>query len=95
MQFIDPAIFETLFEDDSEGPDDFYKNAKIGKALVEAIDSLPDREGAIIKMLFMSPDIPSYEEIVRKLKIPKSSIGPLRGRAIERLRNILKKKRLI
>lgn len=40
----------------------------------------------LLRMLFLEPDGLSYREISRKLGIPVSSIGPTRGRCLEKLR---------
>jgi DNA-directed RNA polymerase specialized sigma24 family protein len=46
---------------------------------------LPPRKRALIELL-LEPDSPSYQEISRRLGMPVGSIGPVRQRALHRLR---------
>jgi RNA polymerase sigma factor (sigma-70 family) len=54
-------------------------------ALWSAFRKLPARDQALLRMLVADPR-PSYEEIGAALGMPVGSIGPTRGRALERLR---------
>jgi RNA polymerase sigma factor (sigma-70 family) len=58
-------------------------------ALWSAFGRLPARDQALLRMLVADPR-PSYEEIGAALEIPIGSIGPTRGRALNRLRRELK-----
>jgi RNA polymerase sigma factor (sigma-70 family) len=53
-----------------------------------AFGRLPSRDQALLRMLVVDPQ-PSYEEIGAALDMPVGSIGPTRGRALERLRREL------
>lgn len=55
----------------------------------EAVEQLEDPCRSLIRSLFFDPTEPSYSEISVKLGRPLGSIGPLRGRCLERLREIL------
>ena len=57
--------------------------------LHEAVDRLPDRERRIIQ-LQLDPAQPRYAEISRCLGMPVGSIGPIRGRALPKLRTLLR-----
>jgi RNA polymerase sigma factor (sigma-70 family) len=58
----------------------------------EAISSLPERCREMIEMLFFEqPPVP-YEEVARRLKLAKGSIGFIRGRCLKRLRKALEQK---
>jgi len=57
-------------------------------ALEYSMQLLPDRQRVLLRMLTTTPR-PSYEEIAAALDIPKGSIGPTRGRALRRLRQLL------
>lgn len=58
----------------------------------EAIASLPDRCREMIEMLFFEhPPVP-YEEIARRLKLAKGSIGFIRGRCLKRMKKTLEQK---
>jgi DNA-directed RNA polymerase specialized sigma24 family protein len=54
-------------------------------ALWAAFARLAPREQRLLRMLAADPP-PSYEEIGRTLAMPIGSIGPTRGRALQRLR---------
>jgi RNA polymerase sigma factor (sigma-70 family) len=58
-------------------------------ALAAAFARLPDRDQMLLRMLALDPP-PSYEEIGAVLAMPIGSIGPTRGRALERLRRELR-----
>jgi RNA polymerase sigma factor (sigma-70 family) len=53
-----------------------------------AFATLPDRDRALLRLLASDPK-PSYEQIGAALGMPIGSIGPTRGRALERLRGAL------
>lgn len=57
-------------------------------ALWNAFKRLPPRDQALLRMLTAEPT-PSYEEIGAALGVAIGSIGPKRGRALERLRREL------
>jgi RNA polymerase sigma factor (sigma-70 family) len=57
--------------------------------LWRAFSRLPARDQALLRLLTAEP-APSYEEIAAALDMPIGSIGPTRGRALERLRRILR-----
>jgi RNA polymerase sigma factor (sigma-70 family) len=58
---------------------------EVGAELRRAIEQLPERQRRVLQLLD-APDAPSYEEISQRLRMPVGSIGPTRGRALERLR---------
>jgi RNA polymerase sigma factor (sigma-70 family) len=55
------------------------------EAMAEALQSLPERHQALMTSLLADP-APSYAEVASELGIPIGSIGPIRGRCVERLR---------
>jgi RNA polymerase sigma factor (sigma-70 family) len=57
-------------------------------ALWNAFKCLPQRDQALLRMLTADPT-PSYEQIAAALGVAIGSIGPKRGRALERLRREL------
>jgi RNA polymerase sigma factor (sigma-70 family) len=57
-----------------------------------AIAGLPDRCREMIEMLFFEqPPLP-YDEVARRLKLAKGSIGFIRGRCLQRLKKALEQK---
>jgi RNA polymerase sigma factor (sigma-70 family) len=80
-----------LSESRGETPELIYENLQRRELLLEAMMKLPTRQYRLLKALFFDPGNPSYKEIARKLKVPASSIGPTRARALEKLGRILKR----
>lgn len=58
-------------------------------ALAAAFARLPARDQVVLRMLALDPP-PSYEKIGAALSMPIGSIGPTRGRALDRLRRELR-----
>jgi RNA polymerase sigma factor (sigma-70 family) len=54
------------------------------RQLHQAVSMLPARERALMEIL-LEPDLPSYQEISRRLEMPVGAIGPVRRRALHRL----------
>jgi len=53
--------------------------------LRRAVATLPPRERSLMEIL-LEPELPSYIEISRRLQMPIGAIGPVRQRALRRLR---------
>jgi len=58
------------------------------QAVREALLTLPSRSQQLLEMLMADPPV-SYTEISDQLGVPIGSIGPTRGRCLERLRLVL------
>ena len=56
--------------------------------LHQAVTQLPEREKRLIQ-LQLGPTQPGYAQISRTMPMPIGSIGPVRGRALRRLRTLL------
>ncbi len=60
------------------------------QALLEiALKQLDDRCQALLKALFFAPEELSYEQIAKSVGIAFNSLGPIRGRCLQRLRKLL------
>jgi RNA polymerase sigma factor (sigma-70 family) len=59
--------------------------AELGAALREAFSQLPPGYQQLIALLIQDPPVP-YAEISARLGIPVGSIGPIRGRCLNKLR---------
>jgi len=57
--------------------------------LRQAVDSLGGRCRELVMLLFYSDDHLSYGEIAARLGMAEGSVGPIRGRCLERLRQLL------
>jgi RNA polymerase sigma factor (sigma-70 family) len=69
------------------GPDEEVVVRDSAVAMLRAIDRLPPRQRSLMRQL--ATDDSSYAEIGRRLDMPIGSIGPIRARAISRLRVLL------
>ena len=69
-------------------PDETELAAERRDAVRRALGSLPPRQRTLLRLLH-SDSAPSYEAIGSALDMPVGSIGPTRGRALERLRREL------
>jgi RNA polymerase sigma factor (sigma-70 family) len=66
-------------------PDSHLLESERRAAVRSAVTALPRRDRALLTLLYSEPE-PSYADIGRSMRMPIGSIGPTRGRALERLR---------
>ncbi len=71
---------------------DGYVEAQVLRAerddlLWQAVDRLPERQRDLVLALLTTPP-PSYQDVARRLSMPIGSIGPTRGRCLDRLRRL-------
>jgi RNA polymerase sigma factor (sigma-70 family) len=59
------------------------------EALEQALRQLSTRCRELLHLLFLDEQQPDYDEISRRLNIPKGSIGPTRNRCLQHLRSLL------
>jgi DNA-directed RNA polymerase specialized sigma subunit len=60
------------------------------QALLEvALRQLDDRCQSLLKALFFAPEELSYEQIAKSVGIAFNSLGPIRGRCLQRLRKLI------
>lgn len=72
-------------DDRTPAPGDRLLDAERDAVLWRAFDELPDRCRTLLRVLMADPP-PSYDEVSDALEMPIGSIGPTRGRCLERLR---------
>lgn len=81
------AAFEGVPSDQAELDADLLAGERAGDVR-RALETLPDRWQRLLGMLMADPPAP-YAEISEKIGIPIGSIGPMRGRCLEKLRLLL------
>ena len=81
------AAFETVAGDQPELDADMLADER-AVDVRRALESLPDRWQQMLGMLMADPPAP-YAEISETLGLPIGSIGPIRGRCLEKLRSLL------
>ena len=77
---------ENIPDRQSRTAEDELLRAERHAALREAFTRLPPSHQRLIALLIEDPPVP-YVEISDRLGIPVGSIGPIRGRCLERLRH--------
>ncbi len=60
--------------------------------LDQGLNLLDKRCRELLLMLYFAEEPPSYDEVAARLGLAVGSIGPIRGRCLERLRNILQER---
>jgi RNA polymerase sigma factor (sigma-70 family) len=93
LEYLDDQNFQSVPDQNEAGPEQLYEVTEKRQILMEAMKDLPERDYRLINMLFFDPDEPSYKEIATRLKMPVSSIGPVRMKVLNKLYRILKKKK--
>jgi RNA polymerase sigma factor (sigma-70 family) len=83
---LDPSWLATSAEDAE--PDAALLRAERHEALLAGLAELPARQRELLLLLVEDPPL-SYAQISRRTGVPIGSIGPTRGRALERLRQTL------
>jgi RNA polymerase sigma factor (sigma-70 family) len=73
-------------EADDAPVDDQLLAAERREALDRALETVPEHERRLMRLLLQEPQL-SYDEISAALGVPKGSIGPTRGRCLARLRD--------
>lgn len=84
-----PSTTEFSEEADLRVDDDFVEQHTEAAAVYSAVQSLGEPCRSLIFGLFFDPQEPAYDAIAAELGRPVGSIGPLRGRCLARLREIL------
>lgn len=86
-----PSDFEYDMVDDSLPDLDsrLLKDEQLG-SVVEAFSELPDECRLLLRLLLADPPL-DYDEISELTGRPKGSIGPTRGRCLEKLRRIMER----
>lgn len=73
-------------------PADLMAEVEQEQMIREALAELPERCRRMIELLFFEqPPLP-YDEVARRLRLAKGSIGFIRGRCLKRLKDILENK---
>lgn len=66
--------------------DEIVEAAERAAVVQHAVEALDPRCREILTLLFWENPAPSYEEVAERLGMPLGSLGPTRGRCLEKLR---------
>ncbi len=83
---------ETLLENlpaENESPEALAGQSEDARMIQSALKDMNEPCRTLLSMLYFDPKHPSYDSIAKKLKIPANSLGPTRGRCLEKLRDIM------
>lgn len=75
--------------DEAPLPDEVLLRLEEQHNLRTALAALDERCRRMLMVMFFDPDSPSYTQIAAELGIPEGSIGPTRGRCLQKLRALL------
>lgn len=82
----DNDTLQSMQDGDAALPERLQEMAEEQRVLEQALAALPERDRDLVRDLFLC-DVPlSYAEIAQRLGLAVGSVGPMRLRAIERLR---------
>jgi RNA polymerase sigma factor (sigma-70 family) len=70
-------------------PDALLSDLQQQDRLHRALALLDERSRALLTLLFLQDETPSYSDIAQRLQMPEGSIGPTRARCLQRLRALL------
>jgi RNA polymerase sigma factor (sigma-70 family) len=93
IEYLDDETLQAVAGESGDDPEQIYTQAQRRQMLLDAISELKDKDRKLLSALFLDTDEPSYKEIAAALKMPVSSIGPLRAKALRKLCGILKKRK--
>jgi RNA polymerase sigma factor (sigma-70 family) len=82
---VDPMTDLDLAKVDGPGTDDELLRAERHQALRDGLAQLKPEERELMTLLIVDPPLP-YAEVARRLDMPVGSIGPTRGRCLQKLR---------
>ena len=69
--------------------DEAVESAENAALVQQAVEGLDERCREMLTLLFWESPSPSYEKIAERLGLPLGSLGPTRGRCLEKLRRRL------
>lgn len=78
-RLVDPSPLPDALLDDLQQQDRVHR----------AMALLDERSRALLTLLFLQDETPSYGEIAQRMQMPEGSIGPTRARCLQRLRALL------
>ena len=85
----DASYWETAQQDEA-GPEAQALAAETDRMLWRCVDQLSTHYRTLLRLLMADPPL-SYQQISTMLNIPIGSIGPMRARALQRLRHIVQR----
>jgi len=88
------AMIEQMYQNHSGTPEEIYERTRDTQGIMQAMAQLPRRDYELLYALFFDSARPSYEQISARFGIAVPTIGSARGRALQKLYTIIKRKKL-
>lgn len=92
MPVREPGLLESVEADPEAMPERLELLVEQHRIVEESLAALPERDRALLRELFLADEPLSYEELAARFGLAVGSVGPLRLRAIERLRTELSRR---
>jgi RNA polymerase sigma factor (sigma-70 family) len=82
----EPGLLEAVEADPEGMPERLELLVEQHRLVEESLAALPERDRSLLRDLFLCDEPLSYEQVAARFGVSVGSVGPLRLRAIERLR---------
>jgi len=70
-------------------PDEMVAALEEEQRVREALARIGERCRKLLTLLYFTAETPSYDDVARKMKMPRGSLGPTRARCLDKLRSHL------
>jgi len=70
-------------------PEELIASLEEEQLVRDALREVPERCRKLLTLLYFTDPVPSYDEVARRMKMPRGSLGPTRGRCLEKMREHL------
>jgi RNA polymerase sigma factor (sigma-70 family) len=70
-------------------PEEFVAALEEEQRVREALGRIPERCRKLLTLLYFTTPTPSYDDVARRMRMPRGSLGPTRARCLDKLRERL------
>ena len=67
-------------------PDETVAGLEEEQRVREALEAVPERCRKLLTLLYFTAPTPDYDEVARRMKMPRGSLGPTRARCLDKMR---------
>jgi DNA-directed RNA polymerase specialized sigma24 family protein len=78
-----------LVEENQDDPEELVSLYEERRRVLAVLDQLPQRCQLLLRRLYLDAEPATYAQLAEELRMPLNSVGPTRGRCIERLLELL------
>ncbi len=87
-----PEMLDAIPELGASPPAEVVARVERHRILLDAMATLSDRDRDVLRSLFLAEDPVSYEDLAERFGIALGTVGPIRCRALQRLRRELERR---